>query len=143
VYEKGKSTQIDLADFISRTEYLQKACTENCRICADVETPVDKKYTERLEISTMEINPGVRFDKFEEIYATLDEKAFKWLKQEDMFTKNTTMNTNNDEVNRMVLRSRKNRLERKVSNREMQVSKIASLRAEMLSYKNASFIRDM
>ena len=44
VYEKGESTQIDLADFISRTEYLQKACTDNCRICSDKKSPVSPEY---------------------------------------------------------------------------------------------------
>ena len=52
VYDKGESTQIDLANFISRTEYLQKPCTSSCRICVDKQDAIGESYKKTLELLT-------------------------------------------------------------------------------------------
>ncbi|CBY43238.1 unnamed protein product, partial [Oikopleura dioica] len=58
-------------------------CTDNCRICAKPNDPVDAKYWENVELVTVETQPSVSFEAFEEAFALTDEKTFKWATRRD------------------------------------------------------------
>jgi len=62
LYDKVESTQIDLADFISRSEHLLRNCDENCRVCRQEDHLIE------IDIVNMETEPLVNFEEFERIY---------------------------------------------------------------------------
>ena len=127
VYDKGESTQIDLADFISRTEYLKKPCTSSCRICVDKQDAIGESYRKTLELLTLETQPSVGFEHFESVFATVDEKVFRWHARDIKHSEIMTMNSHKNELNEMVLRSHNKRFTQKLKSNDSSVKKAREL----------------
>jgi hypothetical protein len=117
VYQKGVSTQIHLADLLSRNDTLLKECTDNCAICGlakDKFIGSAKELGKDWVLVCFDYNPRTSPEKLEEIFALRDNTIFEW--ESEKLVKQTcySMNTLKNEIDEVVLRSRNKRLERKV-----------------------------
>ncbi len=135
VYQKGESTQIHLADFISRSESLLQPCSDKCAICDLAKDKViaqKEDLGERWNLVSFIYEPAVDITKFEEIYALNDEKQFK-REAERLTVQNCfTMNTLESEVDEVVLRSKNKRLDRRVRALDKEVDVITNLRNQLM-----------
>ena len=134
VYQKGESTQIHLADFISRTDDLLKDC-KNCAICELAKDKVIKSVEdigEEWNLVDFTYEPRVGIEEFEKIYQVRDERLFKIESEKLVKQECYTMNVLENEVDEVVLRSRNKRLERKLKNFDKSVDKINDLRGQLI-----------
>ncbi|CBY39471.1 unnamed protein product [Oikopleura dioica] len=139
IYEKGESTQIHLADFISRSPTLLTDCSKECTVCKlAYENQIPKASpldAENLDLVTKIEEPAVSFEVFEEIYNIKDEQAFKLEVAKTKLNIYVTPKTREEEISMAVLRSASKQLARKIKNNDQQNSAYFSGLTQSGEYK--------
>jgi hypothetical protein len=144
VYEKGKSTQIHLADFISRSDYLLTDCSKECAVCKLTEENIvpKKALAENLDLVTEYEEPLVSFKKFEKVYEIRDEEAFKIQMSKLQKRFHVTPKLRKEAVEMVVLRSANKKLKRKLERKDPTVSRITHILGELRTNGTTKFLND-